>query len=122
MKVTGIFLGAMCLLSMNAFAEERIQGLLVKSDSGVQLINQRGCGIEIVYDLLPAGNTCGRAITEGQLESNIGAVVELTGFSEGPQTDAGGGKFVEKFTVQSFPDGSRVNVIEPAPAQPDHSS
>lgn len=116
MKILGIVFGALCVLSMNAFAEQRIQGVLVKSDNGVQLVDERGCGIEIVYDLVVQGNGCGRAIAEAQLESHVGAVVELTGdVVEGSVHGAGGGTTRESFTVDRFSDGSEVQVIEPAP-------
>jgi hypothetical protein len=88
--------------------------------SGYELEVATAQGTPIIYDVLLAGNTCGRAISKNALmQAGAGASVELNGFVEsGSDMVDENGVLHQEFMMQSLPDGERVHVIAPAGSQP----
>ena len=112
MKIIGLLFVAFLGLSINAQAGQVVVGHLVKSGNVFELeVSSQGEQV-IIYDLAPAGNNCGRMITNGQLEKALGSMVELTGdlIADSGEVDQNGNTHAT-FVVRSFPDGNRVIVV-----------
>jgi hypothetical protein len=127
-----VLIGLTLLFSFSAQADikqEIVQGTLVASPtdqstgsqffSGYELESSNAQGNALIYDINPAGNPCGRGISNGALaQAGIGASIELNGFVE-PGSDRmdENGVLHQEFVMQVLPDGERLHVLKPADSQ-----